>query len=87
MNFDEFIQAAWSDHADHADDVGRRLADSLALIAAPAQVAPTRAAGTSAMAGAGHRLPDTVYLFGWTILSKTPCGPTTPMYSSSLNTA
>ena len=26
MNFDEFIEAAWSDHADHADDVGRRLA-------------------------------------------------------------
>lgn len=40
MSFDEFIAAAWNDHADHAEDVGARLAGSLALIATPAQVAP-----------------------------------------------
>lgn len=40
MTFESFIDTAWHDHADHADDVAQRLAGSLALIAEPAQVAP-----------------------------------------------
>lgn len=40
MNFDTFVDAAWNDHADHAEDVAQRLAGSLALIEHAAQVAP-----------------------------------------------
>lgn len=40
VTFDTFIETAWNDHADHADDVAGRLASSLALIENPAQVAP-----------------------------------------------
>ena len=40
MTFDSFIDAAWNDHGDHPCEVADRLAASLALVAAPAQVAP-----------------------------------------------
>lgn len=35
-----FIDKAWSDHGDHADDVARRLADSASLIESADDVAP-----------------------------------------------
>lgn len=40
MTFDSFIETAWNDHAEQADGVARRLADSMPLIVEPAQVAP-----------------------------------------------
>ncbi|MEO8345885.1 MAG: hypothetical protein ABI607_09340 [Betaproteobacteria bacterium] len=38
--FDEFLEAAWNDHADHPQEVSDRLARSLHLIAAPEHVSP-----------------------------------------------
>jgi hypothetical protein len=40
MSFQQFIETAWSDHADHADAVAQRLTASLAQVEEPAQVAP-----------------------------------------------
>jgi tetratricopeptide (TPR) repeat protein len=38
MEFDEFIEAAWTDHGEHAEDVASRLADSVHLIDSPKHV-------------------------------------------------
>jgi hypothetical protein len=40
MSFDAFIEAAWNDHADRPEEVADRLANSLALIAAPGDLSP-----------------------------------------------
>lgn len=40
MDFDQFMQAAWSDHADQPQAVAQRLAASLDLIQSMQQVAP-----------------------------------------------
>jgi len=38
--FDAFLERAWTDHGDHAEEVGRRLEEGYALLETPAQVAP-----------------------------------------------
>lgn len=38
--FDAFLEQAWADHGDHADEVGLRLEQGYALIDTPAQIAP-----------------------------------------------
>jgi hypothetical protein len=40
MNIDAFLKAAWSDHADHPQDVADRLAASLHLVQTPEHFAP-----------------------------------------------
>ena len=40
MSFDAFIESAWNDHADRTEEVAARLADSLALLESPANIAP-----------------------------------------------
>ncbi|MDB5860663.1 MAG: hypothetical protein JWQ76_4352 [Ramlibacter sp.] len=40
MTLQSFLQAGWRDHGDHPEDVAIRLAESLALVEAPADVAP-----------------------------------------------
>jgi hypothetical protein len=40
MNFDEFIDNAWNDHADHPQEVAERLAVALPMVAAAQHVAP-----------------------------------------------
>jgi hypothetical protein len=40
MNFDEFIETAWTDHADHPQEVAVRLAAGLDRVEGPAQVPP-----------------------------------------------
>jgi tetratricopeptide (TPR) repeat protein len=40
MSFDEFLSAAWSDHADRPQEVADRLAASFHVLQSPAQVAP-----------------------------------------------
>ena len=37
--FDRFIEQAWADHGDHAEEVGRRLEQGYALIDNPSQIA------------------------------------------------
>ena len=38
--FDTFLEQAWADHGDRAEEVARRLEDGYALIEEPAQIAP-----------------------------------------------
>ena len=38
MNFDDFMKLAWNDHADHADQVAERLAESLHVIETANQI-------------------------------------------------
>ena len=38
MNFDDFMKLAWNDHADHADQVAARLAESLHVIETANQI-------------------------------------------------
>lgn len=38
MSFDEFMQTAWSDHADRADEVAARLAASVHVVATASQI-------------------------------------------------
>ena len=40
MSFDSFLESAWNDHGDHPRAVADRLAASVAVVAAPEQVAP-----------------------------------------------
>jgi hypothetical protein len=40
MSFDSFLESAWNDHGDHPRAVADRLAASIAVVAAPEQVAP-----------------------------------------------
>ena len=40
MSFDSFLDSAWNDHGDHPRAVADRLAASVAVVAAPEQVAP-----------------------------------------------
>ncbi len=40
MTFDAFIETGWNEHAERTQEVAQRLADSLAMIEAPAHVAP-----------------------------------------------
>jgi tetratricopeptide (TPR) repeat protein len=40
MSLDVFLQTAWADHADHAQEVADRLAASMHLVQAPADVHP-----------------------------------------------
>ena len=40
MTFDDFIETAWNDHGDRPQEVADRLAASLAMVAAPGDVAP-----------------------------------------------
>jgi hypothetical protein len=40
MDFDAFIESAWNDHGDRPQEVGERLAASLAVVQTPAQIAP-----------------------------------------------
>ena len=38
--FDAFLEKAWTDHGDHAEEVGQRLEEGYALLETPAQIAP-----------------------------------------------
>ena len=40
MSFATFIETAWADHADHADEVATRLAGSFELLQSPADIPP-----------------------------------------------
>jgi hypothetical protein len=40
VTFDAFLEQAWSDHGDHAEEVGPRLEQGYELIETPAQIAP-----------------------------------------------
>ncbi len=40
MSFDDFIETAWNDHADRAQEVADRLLSSRTVVAAPADIAP-----------------------------------------------
>ena len=40
MTFDEFLEKAWADHGDRAEEVGQRLEQGFDLIETPAQIAP-----------------------------------------------
>jgi hypothetical protein len=40
MTFDEFLDQAWADHGEHAEEVGQRLEQGYELIETPAQIMP-----------------------------------------------
>jgi len=40
MKFDAFLEQAWADHGDHAEEVGQRLEQGYELIETPGQIAP-----------------------------------------------